>query len=112
MTDKNGLLIAWLPKDKELTITFKKEGFISKKIEINTRGKNKKGSFTEFKIQIIMVKKKAGCNYEALDFVIAKIYYDKKLKKFKCNKYYNLKMKTKHVRTLKEIENRQLVLKD
>ena len=111
-TNENGLLIIGIPKNKKLIITFKKEGFVSKKIEIDTRGKHKKGPPTVFKVQIIMIKKKAGYNYKALDFVIAKIYYDKKLKKFKYDKYYNVKMKSKHTKMLKQIENRQLVFKD
>ncbi|MBL4592297.1 MAG: hypothetical protein JKX68_00610 [Flavobacteriales bacterium] len=111
-TNENGLLITGIPKNKKLIITFKKERFVSKKIEIDTRGKHKKGPATVFKVQIIMIKKKAGYNYKALDFIIAKIYYDKKLKKFKYDKYYNVKMKAKHTKTLKKIENKQLVLKN
>ncbi len=59
-----------------------------------------------------MIKKKADYNYEVLDFVIAKIYYNKKQKKFKFDKNYNARMKTKHVKILQQIENSQLVVKE
>ncbi len=44
LTNENGVLIVGFPKNKKVVITFKKEGFISKKIEIDTKANGKKNN--------------------------------------------------------------------
>lgn len=111
-SNKKQIVIVRIPINTSAIITFKKEGYITKRIEINTDIPGQTCSETTFKIQIILLKKKAGCDYGGLDFILAKIYFDIKLKEFKYDRNYNMKMKNRHAKTLKRIESDQLICLD
>ena len=79
----------FLEADKLYTLTFQKDGFASKIIEVSTIGMStdrKKNYF--YPININMMKIKKGVDYSALDKPIGKVYFDKEKKDFNDNREY------------------------
>jgi len=102
-------IISLLQNTKEL-ITFKKEGYVSKTIWVDTQEKRKGKKQCAFNLQLVLDQKKENIVYSDLNFPIVKIDYCPKAKKIKYNKGYNTKMKTKYRKILRKVKSEQMAL--
>lgn len=102
-TEKDGKLIFGISKHTNVSVTFKKDGYVSKTIVIDSENDITCLKTCTFNIEIGMIKKENHINYEELNFPVARIRYCKKTKKFKYDIAYNRKMYAKQQKILKKI---------
>ena len=92
-TDKKAKFTIGAPSAKHYTVVFEKEGFVPKKVIINTKKVyQSKGNVEDFDFNVYLIKEEVDIDYSILDFPIALIEYKKSIKGFDYNKKYTRQM--------------------
>ena len=92
-TDKKGKFTLGAPSAKHYTLEFEKDGFVTKRVIINTRKVYlAKGRVEDFDFNVYLIKEEIDVDYSILDFPIALIEYKKSIKSFDYNKKYTRQM--------------------
>lgn len=89
VTGASGKFIVDLFKDRHYTLQFSKEGYVTKRVIIDT-GVNPKDALgvKEFKFDIGLIKEESDKDYSELDFPITIIEFEKSKREFVYNKKY------------------------
>lgn len=88
-TSKNGKFVIDAERNKHYTIQFNKEGFITKRLIIDTYVDEQYATgIKTFKFDVELIKKEEGKNYAILDFPIAIIEFLYISKEFSYNQKY------------------------
>lgn len=92
-TDKKGKFTIGAPSAKHYTLEFEKNGFVTKRVIINTKKVYlSKGNIDDFDFNVHLIKQEEDIDYSILDFPIALIEYNKSIKGFDYNKKYTRQM--------------------
>lgn len=75
------------------TIEFEKEGYVTKRVVVNTKNTRKIKSTDPFKFDITLEKEEDGVNYSEHDFPAAIIEIDEKTEEFVFNEKYTEEIK-------------------
>ena len=102
-TDEKGKYDFTLPLNKYITLEFVKENFISKRFVYDTHTPVISEKYKVFEVQVVMIDKISGVDYEELDFPIAHVRYDAKKKDFDYVDKYTDKMLAKQDKVVDEI---------
>lgn len=93
-TKKNAKFAIDAPENKHYTLEFVKEGFVTKRVIINTKLlPENRIEEKDFAFDVYMIQEKEGVDYSILDFPIALIEYRKSVRAFDYNKKYTRKMR-------------------
>lgn len=100
-TSRNGKFAVDLAKNKHYTVQFDKDGFMTKRIVIDTEiGEDGKDNVKTFKFDVGLIKRESGKDYSILDFPIAIIKYHAESNQF----YYDNKYTEHMLEAQKDIE--------
>lgn len=92
-TNKKAKFTVGTPSSKHYTLEFKKKGFVTKRVIINTsKVYLAKGKVQDFDFNVYLIKEEVGVDYSILDFPMALIEYRKNIKGFDYNKRYTKQM--------------------
>ena len=92
-TDKKGKFNVGTPSAKHYTLEFVKNGFVTKRVIINTKKVYlAKGRVEDFDFNVHLIKQEIDVDYSILDFPIALIEYKKSIKGFDYNRKYTRQM--------------------
>ena len=93
-TSRNGKFTLVLNLNREFTITFSKEGYITKKISVNTKVVNNKEPYFQYPYTLILGKT-VSKNYgpEILGKPIVKVFYDQNKREFDFDSLYSAAIK-------------------
>lgn len=103
-TNGSGNLTFAILPGKSVTVTFEKEGYISKKMLIDASSIAKTKRMDAFEFIMTLKKKRKNVNYGELNFPIVKIFYCNVFKRFKFDKAFNTKMGKQYKEMCQEIE--------
>ncbi|MBL4707126.1 MAG: hypothetical protein JKY48_01625 [Flavobacteriales bacterium] len=88
-TTRNAKFIFIAGIEEYYTLSFEKEGYVTKRVVIDTKYTRKIKETEPFKFDIILEKEIEGVNYAEHDFPVAIIKIDKKTKEFGYSKEYS-----------------------
>lgn len=92
-TSQNAKFSVGAPLAKHYTLEFVKEGFVTKRVIINTKAINSpKVRAEDFDFNVYLIKEEIDIDYSILDFPMALIEYKKSIKGFDYNKKYTRQM--------------------
>lgn len=101
VTSRNGKFSIDLAKNKHYTVQFDKEGYMTKRIVIDTElGSDGKENVKTFKFDVGLIKRESGKDYSILDFPIAIIKYHAESNQF----FYDSKYTEHMLKAQKDIE--------
>lgn len=96
ITDKSGRFGMGLGLGKEFAIEFRKEGFLPKRVLVDTRAELPKGLYEiapiEMEMSMLPASKYEGADTDVLDFPFAIVKYDKKYGAFVQDQQYTTDM--------------------
>jgi hypothetical protein len=100
-TSWNGKFSIGLAKNKHYTVQFDKDGYMTKRIVIDTEiGEDDRENVKTFKFDVGLIKRESGKDYSILDFPIAIIKYHPESNQF----FYDNKYTEHMLEAQKDIE--------
>lgn len=100
-TSRSGKFSIDLAKNKHYTIQFDKDGFMTKRVVIDTEiGEDDRDNLKTFKFDVGLIKRESGKDYSILDFPIAIIKYHSESNQF----FYDNKYTEHMLEAQKDIE--------
>jgi hypothetical protein len=95
-TDKTGKFRVGLPVGESYGIVFQREGFVPKRIVVDTRAELPKGELVfealDMEVSMLVTSKYEGTDTDALDFPFAIVSWDKRVKAFTQDEKYTRDM--------------------
>ncbi len=100
-TSRSGRFSIDLAKNKHYTVQFDKDGYMTKRVVINTEiGEDGRDNVKTFKFDVGLIKRESGKDYSILDFPIAIIKYHLESNQF----FYDSKYTEHMLEAQKDIE--------